>query len=604
MEELKVSKCFDVAHELQKASIIFKTNVKNLTFNVVEVYTFVGSGQDAPKRELSENQAKDFFNSGEYEDNQYFISQAYDLVIKKKEKREEDKFSLMLEKNESELYLICLEENLSWLMENLGDVQRGINAQKAMLGIIFHDFSMSFSTEELRKKLASAQKGIGYTKKVLLEKSQFFSPLVDAHFYFTLKEDWEAIRKVSHENSSYAVKNGMEVGRFYKSRVGSDGRNLKGEFIRNEKREPLEAEFSVLEGDFEIEDTEEYILYKGGKEGFVGQNSSGLILVKEMNFEEVTQRNIGNLLGGLECGIEINIKSSVPEKDAVGAGIILEAKKLNIIGSVDQGAVIRSEFCSISGCVHQGAEVYAKEAEIGLHKGKLHCERAKVKMCEGGVVDCEIGEFDELTGSEISGKEISVKTMRGNNKVSISTLLEIGEMSHGANNICIDSSAFLEYREEIKKIQKKHGKYLEAIDKLNRAYRQDFSQAKKMKPAVDKFRILLAQQQQQGIQPQAYLLSTIGEYMGLCNRLKALKAKIESYERDAKDVLKEIEPIARISLGGRINCNSAWVQQNQVEFINILNVGREKLTIEDGEKINVKIDANSMKPVKERILGK
>lgn len=604
MEELKVSQCFDVAHELQKASIIFKTNAKNLTFNVVGVSTFVGTQEGGEKRELSENQAKDFFSSGEYEDNTLFIAQAYDLIIKKKEKREEEKFSLVLEKNGSELYLVFLEENLEWLLANLGEVQKGIDAQKALMGVVFQEFSMSFSVEDLKNKLISAQKGIGYTKKVLLEKSKFFSPLVDAYFYFSLKEDWETIRKISYENSSYAIKSGMEVGKFYKSRVGNDGRNLKGEFIKNERREPLEADFSVLEDDFEIEDCEEYILYKGKREGFVGQNSSGLILVKEMNFEEVTQRNIGNLLGGLECGIEINIKSSAPEKDAVGAGIVLEAQKLNIIGSIDQGAIIRSEFCSISGCVHQGAEIYAKEAEIGLHKGKLHCEKAKVKLCEGGVVDCGIGEFDELTGAEVSGKEISVKVMRGNNKVSVSTQLNIEEMAGGANNFCIDSSAFLEYREEIKRIQKKHGKYLEAIDKLNRAYRQDYTQAKKMKPAVDKFRILLSQQQQQGIQPQAYLLNTIGEYMGLCNRLKALKAKIESYENEAKMVLKEIEPIAKISLGGRINCNSAWVQQNQVEFINILNIGREKLAIEDGEKINVKIDAGSMKLIKERFAGK
>lgn len=600
MEELKVSHCFDIAHELQKASIIFKTNIKNLTFNVVEVYTFLSIEEDGVRKELGEMRAKEFFSSGEYEDNQYYVTQAYDLIIKKKEKRVEDKFSLMLERSDSELYLICSEENYEWLLGNLGEVQRGINAQKALLGVIFQEFSISFSTEELRKKLSSAQKGVGYTRKVLLEKSQFFSPLTDPYFYFTLKEDWEAIRKVCHENSSYAVKSGMEVGRFYKGKMGVDGRNLRGEFIKNEKREPLEGEFNILGDDFEIEDNEDFVIYKGKREGFVGQNSSGLILIKETNFDEVTHRNIGNLLGGLECGMEINIKASVPEKDAVGAGIILEVQKVKIIGSIDQGVVIRSEFCSISGCVHQGAEIFSKEAEIGLHKGKLHCEKANIKLCEGGFVDCGLGEFEELTGAEVYGKEINVKIMRGNNKVSISTSLEIGEMSGGGNDLCIDSSAFSEYREEIKKIQKKHGKYLEAIDKLNRLYRQDFAQAKKMKPAVDKFRSLLAQQQQQGIQPQAYILSTIGEYMGLCNRLKALKAKIENYDKDAKEVLKEMEPIARISLGGRITCNSAWVQQNQVEFINILNIGREKLIIEDGERVNIKINPDSMQLVKER----
>lgn len=603
MEELKVNRCFDVAHELQKASIIFKTSAKNLTFNVVEVYTYIGAHKDEDKKELNENQVRDFFNSGEYEDNQYSIFQSYDLIIKKRDKKVEDKFSLILERSASELYLIYPEENLKWLMENLGEVQRGINAKKALLGVVFRDFSMSFNTEELRNKLASAQKGVGYTKKVLLEKSQFFSPLTDAHFYFTLKEDWEAIRKASYENSSYAVKNGMEVGRFYKSRVGNDGRNLKGEFIKNERREPIDMEFSVLEEDFLIQDHGEYILYMGGREGFVGINSSGLILVKEMNFEEVTYRNIGNLLGGLECGIEINIKSSTPEKDAVGSGIILEAQKLNIIGSVDQGSVIRSEVCSISGCVHQGVEIFTKEAEIGLHKGRLHCEKAVVKLCEGGMVDCEVGEFEDLSGAEVYGKEITVKVMRGNNKVSISTRLDIEEMRVGDNDLCIDSSAFLSYREEIERIQKKHKKYLEIIDKLNQIYKQDLIQAKKMKPAVDKLHVLVSQQQQQGIQPQPYLLDTIKEYAGLHNHIKALKLKIESCIRDAEAVLKKMEPIAKIGLEGRINCNSVWVQQNQVEFVDIMHARRERLIIEDGERINIKIDPYSMKLIKERNLG-
>ena len=599
--EIKVSKCFDLFHELEKASIILKTDSKNLCFDVVGVSTFLSEEPNGIRQELNEAKARDFFCSRGYEDNQYFVTQAYDLVIKKREKKHIEHFDVQLEAEDSELYFVYPSDEEEWLLENLAEVKKEIDRKKAICGVIFQDFSLNFDVEDFKTKLSNAQKTIGGRKKILLEKSKFYCPNVEGHFFFTLKEEWEYIRKTSVENSSYAVKSGMEVGRLYKAKNGSDGRNLKGEYIKIERKELHDIEFSALGDDFILEDLGDYVLYLGNKEGFVGLNSSGLILVKETNFEEINNRNMGNLLGGLECGIEINVKASMPEKDAIGAGIIIEAKKISSVGGVDQGVIIRSEECNINGFTHQNVEIFAKKADIGILRGVLKAEEVNVKMCEGGNVDCAEGEFEEMVGAEVRGRNISVKLLHANNKIYVSSKITIQEMKGGGNYFCIDSSAFLDFREEIARIKKKHAKYLDAIDRLSKIYKQELIQVRKMKPAVDRFRVIFNKNMQSGVHTQPYILSTIGEYMGMCKRLKKIKYKIHAYQDQSSEILKEIEPISKISLEGRVECNGAWVQQNQVEFIDALADKREVVNVEDGEKVNVYVDKNYHKLLKERI---
>lgn len=601
MEELRVKKCFDVTHELEKASIQMRVDVRTLFYNVIGVYTFISEDEDGIRTELSEARSKDFFSSKTYEDRKYFIFQAYDLVIKKRKERAVERFKIDLEEQDSQLVLSFSSENLDWILENLGEVQRAIHRKKAFLGVIFKDFSISFDAEELRKKITSAEKWIGEIRKVVLEKSDYYQPLRDGYFLFKLQKEWEYRSKMQYENSSYAVKSGMEVGRLYKGKKGYDGRNLRGKYIINEKREPEELEIGFLDGDFILEDCGDYTLFNGNKQGFVGFNSSGLVLIKDTSFEELSHRNIGNLLGGLECGMELNVRASNPEKDAVCAGIILEAKKLTISGSIDQGSKIKAEHCVISGFTHQNVEIYGKEVEVDILKGKVCAERIKVRMCEGGHIDCGEGEIAESIGAEIKGKTIRIKTMHSNNKVYISSRLEIKEMKGGGNYLCIDSSAFLDYREEIDRIKKKREKYLDSIVKLSKIYKVELVQAKKMKPAVEQFKTIYQQNLQKGIQTQPYILITLGEYVNLMGRLKVIKAKMEQCQKRADDFLEEIKPLTQISIEGKIECESEWVDQNQVEFVDITRDERETMIIEDGERVNISINPNTLKLVKERI---
>lgn len=598
MNEIKVEKCVDVSHELEKASILFQKEVKFLSFQVLNVYTSV-SEKKAPKKELSTEESNEFFNSQMYEEESFEIEQSYDLQIFSHQE-EQKRFCFELDSHKSRLFLICKENEYSPLFNCLDELHQAINAYKALKGIIFKSFSLKCDAKSLESRLKVFQSGLGGTRRITLERSEFFSPIIDMHFFFMLEEDWKLKNAQDLENSSYAAKEGMEIGRLIKGQNGRDGRDLLGEFIKVEKREPAGIEFGSLDEDFATEENPEYVTYKALKDGYVGLNSSGLILIKDFNLDEINHRNMGNLLGGIECGFELNIKAPSIDQDAVGAGIVAEAQKINVNGSIDQGVILRAKECLISGSTHQKSDIYSDYAEIAKHKGSLVANRVKIKNCEGGRIECQSGEIEDLVGGEIYCKEILIKKLHANNRVSLCSRVEIGEMLGGRNDFQIDSSSFHEYRKQIEEIQKRYQQYLNFIERLIRIYQKELSRIKRISPAIERFKAIAMQNSKRGLKTQTYVSNAIEQYSHTLDQLQKLGEKIDFCKKQSKNIKEELTPIAKLSLDAKIICQSAWVDQNQIECVNLVKNTRERLVIEDGERVDIIVDDKTYKPIRER----
>ena len=594
---IRIEKCFDVLRELEKASILFKVEIKSLNFEILKIHTFLKES-DGIQKQLTDEESREFFESKKYEGENYEISQAYDLLIRQEESLP---FELEFERDQSQLWLVCKDGVYPRLFENLEKLYKEINARKALLGVIFKTFSPVLSdAKEIREKFDGAEDGLGQTKRILLERSEIYQPVIDASFFFTLQKEWEFRNKQSLENSSYAAKAESIVGKLFKCRNGRDGRNLLGVFVNVEKREPVFLEFGALEGDFVIEEQEDYLLYKNLKDGFVGLNGSGLILVKDFSFEEINHRNMGNLLGGIECEFELTIKATSVEKDAVGSGVVLEAKTIRIDGGIDQGVILRSQDCTIVGSVHQGAEIYADNAKVSLHKGFLHCIKAKIHLCEGGRIECQEGEIGDIVGGELFCNQAVIENLRANNKIAFSWKLEVSNMIKGGNHFRIDSAAFYENRIRIEEIQRRYQKYLCFITQSSQIHRKEAEKAKQSAPAIKRFQEIFMQNLKMGLQTQAYIIDAIEQHIQLCEKLKQVQEKILEYQGIAQQIKSELEPIGRVSLGAQLICHCAWVEQNQIEYCDLVNDVKEILIIEDGEKTNIVIDPQSRKLVKER----
>lgn len=595
---IEIQKCFDLSHEVQKASILLKCSPEEIDFEICEVFTFVKEDQN--HRELSSQESKELFVSGLYESETFEVEQAFRVKMWKSQK--EWDFDLELSMQNAHLLLVCQEDWHKRLLEDLEQTYRKINAKKALLGVIFKDFSPIFDDrKKFHKMLQEIYDGIDGVYKILLETSSFYIPAFDTYFAFKLREEWEFRHRQTLENSLYAIKDGEEVGKLIYGHSGSSGRDLLGEYIRVEKRELQACEFGALAEDFDHYESKGRLIYRALKDGFVGLNGSGLILIKDFMFEEINYRNIGNLLGGIEKELEIEIKSSSLEKDAIGAGIVLEAKKIKVYGGIDQGAILKAKECLIEGLTHQGVEVIADYAEISTHKGNLRAKKAIVKLCEGGVIDCESGEFEDLIGSKISCKEAVVKNCRANNHISFCTQLRIDCVLGGDNKFKIDSSAFFEYREEIETILDKYHKQMTFIDHALQIYQKEFKKVLKMKQAIERFEVIVAKNASQGLSTQSYITDTIQQYTQMQDKLKSIKEKIQAHQQKAQMTKVRLEPIANLCIEAKLFCQSDWIGQNHVEYFDSFHETTSALEIDEGERVNVFIDLYTHKLRKERV---
>lgn len=598
MNEIKVEKCIDVSHELEKASILFQKEVKFLSFRVLDVYTSIGEGKNS-KRELDAKESDEFFASQTYEEEIFQIEQSYDLQIFLHQE-EQNRFCFELDSNKHKLFLVCKENEYEKLFDQLDELHQAINAYKALKGVIFKNFTLKCDAQMLKQKLKEYQSGLGGTRRICIEKSEFFSPIIDMRFFFILEEDWKLKRGEELENSSYATKEGVEVGRLIKGQNGRDGRDLLGEFIRVEKRDPVGIEFGSLDEDFSRQESQEYITYKALKDGFVGLNSSGLILIKDFNLDEINHRNMGNLLGGIECGFELNLKAPSVDQDAVGAGIVVEAQRINVNGSIDQGVILRAKECFVSGSTHQKSDICSDYAEITKHKGSLVANKIKIKNCEGGRIECQSGEIEDSVGGEIYCKEIVIQKLHANNRIALCSRVEIQEMLGGKNDFQIDSSSFHEYRKQIEEIQKRYQQYLKFIERLIKIYQKELLRIKKISPAIERFKIIAMKNDKNGLKTQAYISNAIEQYGHTFEQLQKLREKIEFCKKQSEDIKEELTPIAKLSLNAKIICRSAWVDQNQIECVNLIKNTRERLVIEDGERVDIVVDNRAYKPIRER----
>lgn len=598
MNEIRVEKCIDVSHELEKASILFQTDVKFLSFQVLCVYTSICEKR-GPKKELSAKESYQFFNSQMYEEEIFEIEQSYDLRIFSHPK-EQERISFELDAHKSALFLVCKEDEYDEILSDLDLLHQSINAYKALKGIIFKDFLLEVDAKALQEKLKIYQSGLGNTRRICLERSEFFTPIVDMHFLFILEENWKLKNGEGLEKSSYAAQKGSEVGRLIKARNGRDGRDLLGRLVKVEKRDPTTIQFGSLDEDFAIEENAEFISYRVRKDGYVGLNSSGLLLIKDFNLDEINHRNMGNLLGGIECGFELNVKAPSVDQDAIGAGIVIEAQKINVNGSIDQGVILRAKECFISGSTHQKSEIDSDYVEIAKHKGSLSAQTIKIKNCEGGRIECQNGEIENCVGGEIYCKELKIIELHANNRIFFCSKIEIDQMLGGKNDFQMDSCSFHEYRKQVEEIQARYQRCLSLIERLVKIYQKELSRIKKISPAITRFKAIFSKNSKVNLKTQPYILSSIDQYNHTFEQLEKLGEKIEFCKQQAKQIREELMPIAKLNLDAKIICHSAWVDQNQIECVNLIKNTRERLVIEDAERIDVVVDEKTYRPIRER----
>jgi hypothetical protein len=182
-----------------------------------------------------------------------------------------------------------------------------------------------------------------------------------------------------------------------------------------------------------IEENNDKKLYKSRVKGYV--NFNGKKLVVDNKVKLATIKRVHESLAKDEANnIEVHISQNDTNQDSIGEGVQLTSETIHVNGHVGAGSILEAVNLEILGATHQDSTQLAKFATINRHKGKLRCHEAKIKLLEGGEVHATKVEIDACLSGTIYAKDVIIGNVKNNLKVYASHSIKIKTVS-GENNL-------------------------------------------------------------------------------------------------------------------------------------------------------------------------
>ena len=438
----------NIAKELVSAAGNYGIKASALDFNLLSVQTFLGTkdSKDEPEEVFGEELEK-LEDESVLGDAKMEITQSYEVEIIEASK--DDPFShlaLSIGANPSMTRLFASIKPGSVLKYYDGiekDLRAFINKRKLRANMLINIWEKNLN-EEIAKFTAKVRvadvlnvdKRISFEVGRSLESVETIDDELIMHYQKAEKDESE---KVDHVNRGYVqgvVKNALLI-EYVKPRRGVSGRNCRGEFIA--PTEPTIANaptFNVSEN-IEVIDTETNIQYRAKTGGYITFEGGVYDIRVEVEVTEINFKTTGSIGAGIDSDVVINVKEADPFKDAIGQGMEVEAKEINVDGNVGNNAKLKAKKIVIGGLTHQSSLIEADDVEIKIHKGTVKGKNVKIERLEQGVVEAERVEIAQAAGGKIIAKQVIIDTLASHVEIISNEIIEITHLKGEENSFTI-----------------------------------------------------------------------------------------------------------------------------------------------------------------------
>ena len=478
--------------------------------------------------------------------------------------------------------------------EDLAILVSDIIAMLAYHGVFIKDLealkaslrSQLESTQATPTQMDKASKKDLAKTRLIIHKAARYIPSAAGYCEFVLKEEWErsgqkiqcvgGLCEILHDEESptlahahFAVNKEELIARYHKPRMGQSGRNIYGEFVRVQDAPPPlplpqfnPQEVRLEEGGEAGESCSEFYALI---DAFVRVGEDSIVFFTQREFESVEALAVPPLLGGIERNIALKISTTDPTKDAISSGVILEATSITIHGNVGANVFLRAKELIVQGQTHQSAELHALQASITTHKGYLAANNAQIKNLETGTIESQILNIEKSLGGNIFAQNLTIKTLSGNNKITLSSQLHVESIEGNDNVLTLSANACCETKAKMQALESKREMIVRGAQKTYARYLQT---AKLMQ----KNSVLIAQinRAPESIKKQ---MMTNRSIVAICQRqeriskeLEALKVALADSQLAVRGVLEELVALDEVILEAKLCCDDAWGENTQLVY--------------------------------------
>jgi hypothetical protein len=369
-----------------------------------------------------------------------------------------------------------------------------------------------------------------------------------------------------NEFAMYGVKIGDLVLELIKPKEGRDGRNCKGEFIGAGSVELSESDFKVSEDDFDIKESEESIKYYAKKDGYLHEDGGKFEIREEFVVSSIHQKTTGDIDVGEDSNVRLTVQESSSGVDAIGPGVEIDTKEICVAGHVANSAVIKAVDVEVKGQTHKTSKIESKKAKIHLHKGFVEADEVDISILEGGVVVGDIVRVDQISGGEITAREVYIKKVLSNSTIRASHVIEMDELEGNGNNFIIDTRAQRGYEEKLNGLEKELSDVEFKIKSLPKELKSLKAKIVNEKEVIEEINKNIAELKKFGKSAPASMILKVKDHQKRIKKFNSLAKELKDVKIKREELKEELSDLSLSILEAKVINNSSWREFNEVKF--------------------------------------
>lgn len=320
--------------------------------------------------------------------------------------------------------------------------------------------------------------------------------------------------------------------------------------------------------------------------GFVKREKGIFVVAQDLYLEAVSMKT-GSIVPGSDKEITLTVEQKNAGEDAVGAGLRIDIKTVDISGTVGENTKIKACDLSIDAQTHKKSTIdVSGVANIKLHRGDLKAKEANIDVLEGGTIEGDIVRIKKMLGGEIIARKVYIETLFAHGKIIALESIEVDNIEGEGNTMIIDPASFGVYHEQIAELTAK------ALEKENRL-RDDKKELgmkqfafKEKNVQMKRFQQRIADAKNSGREPLEMDVLSIQQYRAEAGRLQLLSTKVVE-EENALYVLRDmLKTLHEADLHGVITHHGVYYGNNRVQFIDP-NTHQEYSIFPKGTVLNI-----------------
>ena len=576
-----VLKTSNVAKELVSLAESNGVDLNSLDFNILDMQTFTRMNDKKAEAEWEEISNDDLYELDDISalmNEKFQIKQVYEVEIFTKsaddDKFDDFKVAVGANPSKSKVFLSIREgSKLTYFKDFEQELTVLINNKKVRAGILINIFD-----EMLKGMISKLSSKVKVEETLVYEKNDTILiaegiepvPTIDDNIilHYEAKEELRENDKIDYKQRGFIqnVHEGELLIEYIKPKKGVPGRNCRGEYMP--APDPLETnipEFNIDET-IEKKDEKDSIKYLAKENGYITFEDNTYSIKTELDVESVTFKTTGSIQAGVDSDVNMNVKEIDYDKDAVGAGMVVEVTEIDIEGNVGTNSIVNAKKATIGGQTHKTSLVRATEVDINVHKGKAYGKKIHISRLEHGIVDGDIVEISQAIGGNIRGGEVHIEICGSYVKATSHKLIEIKKLQGQENVFTIDALL----KKDMRKSKEQHET---EIKELELTLRDISEEIKKYSASIEKnepqFRELkrrLIHYKKNGIKMPSSFVSKYKQFMKMEKHLQSIQKEHKVKQEKLILLTTQTASFQDNIMDARIVNHDRWTGYNKLVF--------------------------------------